>query len=133
MKFKIYKTNIFQIAIPLNWKSEINDFVHAFYDPDGNGSVQISSYTHPDKGKKINFIESLKKAAKIPNIKIVKRKNSAETNFIKDSKYWMMKTIVCNRTIAFITYNCQSDNIDQIELGRAKEIFDSFKFVYDNP
>ncbi len=59
-KYFIYKTDIFAINLPLNWKVGIYDFIYSFYDPSGIGALQISTYTKKNKIK-IDFIEEIKR------------------------------------------------------------------------
>ncbi len=40
-----YKTDMFTISLPRDWKVEIKDYLYLLYNPDGFGVIQISTYT----------------------------------------------------------------------------------------
>lgn len=130
-KFVVYTTKTFSVNVPQNWIEELNDFVFCIYDPNGRGAVQISTYKRIG-GEKISLTEKIKKMARIDNVQIIEKRDSVETNFLRDLSFWKMKIVINKNATAFITYNCRSDRVDQPELEKVNNIFDSFQFVKDD-
>lgn len=117
----------FVVKIPNEWEEELEGSVYTFYDPRGNGPVQIS--IKPLNNKKIDLIETLTRSAKVRGITIMERENFVETAFLRDSSFWKMKIVKSSKYVAFITYNCYADNIDEVEISSVTKIFASFKFI----
>lgn len=131
LKFKPYKNKDFFINLPLGWRALSKKMVYSFYNKDGSGALQISTYTQT-KGK-IDLTEKLVRFMNEKSINDIIKKSKGEydyveKSFVKNKFFTYVRILSAGSYFALITYNCHFDNIDKSELIIAKKIFDSFKF-----
>ncbi len=136
-KTEKYKTNIFAISLPRDWKVEIKDYLYSLYNPDGFGVIQISTYAK--RGGNTNtstILESeIKKIMSRRNIKNIKIKyiqkngyTGAIISFIQAHRFWKILIACSKDAIAFITYNCKEED-KQVEVRLVESIINTFQFV----
>lgn len=137
-KIEKYKTNMFTINLPKDWKVETEGNIYSLYNPDGFGVIQISTYSKKKSRNKdthtiLEF--EIKKIICRKNIKNVKirriqtsRYRGAIISFVQANRFWKI-LITCSRdAIAFMTYNCE-DKHKHLEVKIVNSIIDTFQFV----
>lgn len=113
--------NILDITIPDNWKIEKDENITSLFDSDnGLGALQFSFYKMPIS-KTINVVDELKDYLldKYADIKVHLVSKFAYSSIINKDLYWRYWLLKKDKTIVFISYNC-----NEADMGKEDSVID---------
>ncbi len=133
MNHYISSSKIYELFFPDDWThKEGKDCVSFFDSQNGVGTIQISSYSSPERSKKDN-LSILSEYLGNKNIKINKEYLEIEKNgdvsiakysYSQENIFWSIWFISKNNKIIFSTYNCDV-NDKKMEYSIIENIIES--------
>ncbi len=127
---KKYESNWWSIEYPEEWETEQNEDCTTFYNPDGVGALQISSYRKDEQISESEIFDVATDDITETN-KLQKIKEENYQGFIasyaEENDFWKKYYIWKDRIMVYITYNCEIKDKNNEELTTIENILKTLK------
>lgn len=123
------------MAYPSHWDQEIIEDVAAFYDPEGDGALQVavasrSMATEPTRELEI-YLQKQGMEYKADNVAVYdlpRGGRAAVCEFIKQERFWMVGMFTKNEKVLIVMYN--ADEVpDQETAGLISSTLNTIEFL----
>ncbi|MBK8811928.1 MAG: DUF3805 domain-containing protein [Acidobacteria bacterium] len=128
----VSKNDHYSLMLPEGWVVDEEEDCTSFFNPDGNGALQISQYcTDTDVTSSIVIREFLASVG-AQNVSLytesTNRVDFATCSYVDDDDYFRIWVATTQKFVTLITYNCPMGS-HGTEVGIANEIVSSLEFV----
>lgn len=129
-KNKQWDSPCWSIEYPWEWEAEQNEDCITFYNSDGIGALQISSYRKDEQILESEVFDFAADAiTDISKLRRIKEENyqGFTVAYIENKTFWKRYYIWQDKIMILVTYNCDAKDKDSEEIEEVERILKTLK------
>ncbi|MCB1316394.1 MAG: hypothetical protein KDK27_10600 [Leptospiraceae bacterium] len=134
----VFRGTFFQLQLPDHWEHEIVENIPAFFDPDGNGVLQIAATRSPSGAYDIaeqmrTYLEQNRLEFLEDRVMSFERPDGARClacEFVRDNRFWLVHMIALGSRLLIVLYN--ADQVpDAASIREVVGVIQSVQFLVE--